>query len=548
MADQDDSKILQVEKTYNQILAKKEAKLSREALSEKRATQLTKYFIRERENDLKAQLDAQADRSRKNYERSMKKVLGAGEAAAAEVAMVREEKSVIAEHMAFMGRRRQEEELQAKREKEEREKWQQERERKKLAERQERMDKHEQAVKENKELQDQEKAAAQQKRLADAEKASERKKKLLKEVREAARHTIDTVDRKLQGAEQRRQEQIKKASDAYREHVERAVQKAEDCERRREELRQEKQKKLVDKALQFEARFRGPRSQQAEMQEDDASVDGSKDDGERGHKKSGETSKAARKENRTFAQTAPGQQDAQAASGEKKDKAEDKKQEEHGPASPRICYDSRELIDANNRAHKDYVRRNADLQQAGQRMMTNKKFKTLADAAASKEDSTEDPASARLRSLHKAYIAQEGKGRGGGHGESTTSGSATARTPRKELNRDTKRTCGLCEREFLFENLTGSAKHGTLQKLKNSPVGMHLHSSGRTRRLVLGHQDSGHALHQTLIGQASERSLADASNASEKAKNIPGVRLYDTDVPLCAACSYRVRIEAVDTL
>ncbi|CAK8986791.1 Uncharacterized protein SCF082_LOCUS700 [Durusdinium trenchii] len=116
---------LDVEKTYNQIVAKREAKLSRDALLERQATQLTKYFIRARQRELKDTVEKQAEQSRKHYERNLQKTKDAGEAAAAVAQMVQEEKIIISAHMAEKGRERMAQELRVKSERQEREKWQQ---------------------------------------------------------------------------------------------------------------------------------------------------------------------------------------------------------------------------------------------------------------------------------------------------------------------------------------------------------------------------------------------------------------------------------------
>lgn len=58
---------MEVEKTYELILKKKEEQLSRDALLERQATQLTKYFIRARQRELKDTVEKQVEQSRKHY-------------------------------------------------------------------------------------------------------------------------------------------------------------------------------------------------------------------------------------------------------------------------------------------------------------------------------------------------------------------------------------------------------------------------------------------------------------------------------------------------
>lgn len=102
---------MEVEKTYELILKKKEEQLSRDALLERQATQLTKYFIRARQRELKDTVEKQVEQSRKHYERNLQKV--------------QEEKVIISAHMAEKGKERLAEEHRVKSERREREKWQQ---------------------------------------------------------------------------------------------------------------------------------------------------------------------------------------------------------------------------------------------------------------------------------------------------------------------------------------------------------------------------------------------------------------------------------------
>ncbi|CAJ1435664.1 unnamed protein product [Effrenium voratum] len=200
----DEAHKIDVEKTYNQILAKRQAKLSRDALVERQATQLTKYFIRARQREVQDTIANQAEQSRKHYERNLQKTRDAGAAAAAVTQMVQEEKVIISTHMAEKGRERMAEELRAKSERQEREKWQQARvlyerfqaeERAKSRQEQEklRIEKLQESEKkhhENFKSNNQEKAElllqAQQKREHDAAKVLESKHKIWKENQKAS--------------------------------------------------------------------------------------------------------------------------------------------------------------------------------------------------------------------------------------------------------------------------------------------------------------------------------------------------------------------------
>ncbi|CAE8623937.1 unnamed protein product, partial [Polarella glacialis] len=89
-----------VEKTYNQILAKREAKLSKDALVERRALQITRYFMRESEKVEEEKLQKDSEMSRMNYDRDMLKFKADREATLEAKKVAEEEKAVIFDLMA----------------------------------------------------------------------------------------------------------------------------------------------------------------------------------------------------------------------------------------------------------------------------------------------------------------------------------------------------------------------------------------------------------------------------------------------------------------
>ncbi|OLP80920.1 hypothetical protein AK812_SmicGene38611 [Symbiodinium microadriaticum] len=189
--------------TYNEILAKREAQLSKDALAERQATQLTKYFIRARRRQQKETIEQQAEFSRRHYERNLQKAKDAGEAAAAMAQMVQEEKIIISAHMAEKGRERQAEELRAKEEQAERMKWQQARvlyerfqaderarlkqelESKKLEKLKENSKKHQEYFETKQKEKETELQDSQKKREAETLKVHEKKGRLAKECHKA---------------------------------------------------------------------------------------------------------------------------------------------------------------------------------------------------------------------------------------------------------------------------------------------------------------------------------------------------------------------------
>ncbi|CAE8676450.1 unnamed protein product, partial [Polarella glacialis] len=191
-----------VEKTYNQILAKREAKLSKDALVERRALQITRYFMRESEKVEEEKLQKDSEMSRMNYDRDMLKFKADREATLEAKKVAEEEKAVIFDLMAEKIRQKKEEEAKEKAKKEEREKWKQARvlyeqmqakERERLKkdlekERREQMlastERHKAAEKGVSSQQDEELKAAQAKVAAELLKTVERRKKLVLEARQ----------------------------------------------------------------------------------------------------------------------------------------------------------------------------------------------------------------------------------------------------------------------------------------------------------------------------------------------------------------------------
>eukprot|EP00930_Biecheleria_cincta_P024340 TRINITY_DN17431_c0_g1_i1.p1 TRINITY_DN17431_c0_g1~~TRINITY_DN17431_c0_g1_i1.p1 ORF type:complete len:573 (-),score=185.69 TRINITY_DN17431_c0_g1_i1:72-1790(-) len=563
---EDEGHKINVEKTYNQILAKREAKISKDALVERRACQLTKHFLRSRERDAKAQLEEQAKQSKVSYERSMQKSRDAAEAEAAAQIMVREERALISEHMREMGRQRKEAEIKAKEEKDEREKWKyarvlyerfqaeeraktlQDREREMTEKLEERAQKLEERLKEAKDLEEKKLQEKTEKLVAEQNKAAERKKKQLLEARQAVKTETERVDRKLREAEQRRNDQMKKMADAHRQQMEVVNQKVAECEERREKLREERHQRILEKAEQYQLRTRHSRLATEEEAEDE-SGDGSRD----GHDGPNKAGKLKRGMLPKHAQTQMDLQ--QTGTSENKDKDKEKKQEDgHHPASPRISYDSKELVDANNRAQKEYLRKVTDQQQANYVAFSRKKFKTLADDALIKQDSIDDPCFVRMRSLHSTYIEKsKGKGSSDPPGDAKQPGAAasppqpaSART-RREV-KEKSRLCGFCEREFPPESLVGSAKRRILERLKSR-------NPGDSRRLLDPLGPAGAIQGSGPPGQAAPVAAglpdrpaeaaaggAGASQAGLDHKPSPGLGLYDYEVPLCASCNHKVTV------
>lgn len=517
---------MEVEKTYELILKKKEEQLSRDALLERQATQLTKYFIRARQRELKDTVEKQVEQSRKHYERNLHKTRAAGEAAAAVAQMVREEKVIISTHMAEKGKERLAEEHKVKSERREREKWQQARilyerfqaeervrlrqavEKQRLQKLQESVAKHEGNIKDHRQNEAEEIKARRENNAKRAQLVHGSRREMQKIRQKDAKQTIGVRQRKMEAAEHRRQDLHLKVQEACREQMETVWQKVDVAERKKEEKRQERHQIIIDKAIALQERLAKLRGETSSEKEDESSGEG--------HEQSPRKQAGARGSTK---ESHP--HDSKAPTEKKEEVVEEVLQ--GGSSQQIISYDSKELIVANSKAHKDYVQRCGRIQQAGFEMQTKKHFKVLADAAV--VDENNDPPVARMRSLHAKHI-MEGPKRRQRMQEAKASGSSSARTPRQMVP-----TCGLCQRHFPLKNLIGSALNKTLQKVKEE-------LKGSESELCSTPQASAAVVPTSPT--ASDRPDAQASKAEDKI--LPGVRLYDTEIPLCAACYHRVRI------
>ncbi|CAJ1448068.1 unnamed protein product [Effrenium voratum] len=176
--------------------------------------------------------------------------------------------------------------------------------------------------------------------------------------------TFGRVPGKTEAAEQRRREQQQKVQDSCREQMEVVLQKVDEAERKRMEKRRAKLVQVLEKAARV-----WPKPPE---EEEDSSAEG--------EMSSDKVTRGPSKESQHESKLQPSNSET--------------KVEPVSPSSKMICYDSKELILANGRAHTDYVRRCAHLQQASYDMMTKKHFKAFL-AGATKED--EEPRARRMR-------------------------------------------------------------------------------------------------------------------------------------------------------
>lgn len=552
-AAQEEGSKVNVEKTYNDILAKREAKLAKDALMEGRAQVLTRHFLKSREAEEKKKLEKLAEFSQQRYEQSMKKVR---ETLAAENSLhqlVEEEKRIISETVQQKVKENHERQLQAQAEKREREKWKEarmlyeqmiaeerakkleENHQKKLNDLKESMSDKEKKYKESRENLDKKRSDTSESQVSAMKKVLDKRKALSKENYEAKHNLLQTVEQKIQQADSRRQEYQGQISELLRQHGEQINQKVNECLTAREQLRQDKAKQLFEKARQYRDHKGSRKSLELQVEGESGEevqvtqIETTAEPPHRPHRRTFGTSATAA--HRPTTELSSSQQRPDMSTTQKSDQFRTAKATEDPPRHEKK---QQEHIEATMRAHKDYIRRLEEIREADRKMMVTKKFKSVADAALSQEDKISDVCSTRMRSLHNMYI---GKGLKDSSTMSSASGASTARTPRREKHH----SCGLCEREFPLEHLVGSALQKNLMRLRNTLPDSRLPPAARAKKPMIGAEESPR---QALVRSSTMNLLEERPSPiipTVSTKVSPGDSLYDHEVPLCPSCYHFVR-------
>jgi len=204
-------------------------------------------------------------------------------------------------------------------------------------------------------------------------------------------------------------------------------------------------------------------------------------------------------------------------------KTEERKVRQHGAAMP--GFNSKELVDLNNDAAKDYVLRYKELDDAKFKMQNNKKYKVLSEGAAGQPD---DYRTSRLRAVHQTYMATKPK-------QKEPDTPISVRGDKRPVARTTPRTlrCGLCEKEFAPEHLVGSALRRTIERMRHqSPNLPKTPSQAPSPRKSQYYSEGGYE-----DGHTGEEHTSVAHKPATKKQS-----LYDYEVKLCVNCDIFVRI------
>lgn len=527
-----------VEKTTNGILSRRELHLSKEALLERHACHLTKRFMKMSEEYQQEKLKAEAAQSHMQHEQINQKAQQASESQDLLDNMVREQRQQIQAMIREKAHKREAEERQARDERLEREKWVQARkihdemeyERRRAAREdtaeevreklKEKSLKHEEAVK----VLDEEKKTALQMRIEREEKKAEEAEKRRRQRAVQARAQTSNRTEKREQADQRRQQLAEEAMKSAREAKERREQKVRELKQRADHELEERNKRFIGKLM------------------DDRRPEGSLQ---------GDSTRSRQAE-KPPNQEEPGRQGDRERQGDRpagEDDGSKSPREAKGVPNPSIYYYctprvGKELIDANVRVQKEYVRRCHDLEKDKHDMLTHKQFKSLAETAKTLGDKFEGGYTRKMRSLHRMYInpktredkspAASASPRGG-----ASSSTASAQpTPRKPLSLKLK-PCGLCDREYPVESLEGSALRRTVEKFRQQMPCLPRDGRWAEGRGAFGPSNDN-------MKKVHSMSEGDGLTTSQNSKSErPGESLYDYEVRLCTACWNFIRIACI---
>jgi len=505
-----------VEKTTNGIISRRELHLSKEALLERKACHLTKRFMKMAQEREQEKLKSQAEHSKKLYEQTVQRAQHASQAQKVLEQMVHEQRGQILELMRDKGRQRQDEERLAREERAERERWVQarmiydqmesERRSKQKEERerevQEKIKEKGQRYEEAAKLIEEEKKAQQKMKVEREEKKAEEAEKRRRARALEARAQSGVRTERLEQADTRRQQLAEEAQKSAREAIQKREQKVRELKQKADRELEERKRRYVGKLTDVRSRSEG--SQQGRQLE-----------------------------------RPPAQEDVvRQSSGVVEEPGSPKHQEVKASPQPSIYYYctprvGQDLVNANVRVQKEYVRRRNELAREEHEMFSRKQFKNLAEAAKTMGDKYEGGYTRKLRSLHRMYIdpkPREDRSTSASPRDGAAA-SGSKSTPRPPLDRRTA-SCALCDREVPLESLEGRALRTVVERFRQQmPC---LPREGRWARergaLLVGND------HVKKVG-----SIGEATCSTSKSER-PPESLYDYEVRICTSCWHYIRV------
>eukprot|EP00746_Dinoflagellata_sp_MGD_P152252 gnl/MRDRNA2_/MRDRNA2_83537_c0_seq2.p1 gnl/MRDRNA2_/MRDRNA2_83537_c0~~gnl/MRDRNA2_/MRDRNA2_83537_c0_seq2.p1 ORF type:complete len:532 (-),score=182.14 gnl/MRDRNA2_/MRDRNA2_83537_c0_seq2:98-1693(-) len=450
--------------TYSKLVEKRQLDLAKNALYEKQALQLTKRFMNQKEEHEREQREKQLELEHRLYEKSMKKVQESIAAEQLLEKMAREEKSQITAMMREKDEKKAQMEEEKKQQEDQRlwfihgrkkfEKVQAEAREKAGEEKLEelkkqiaaREEKHAEFVKESKAETDGAFKELVKKREAAMLKVDERRKAADVEATKQKKEAAAQSEEKRKAAEQRRRQihdrqvvAVKEASDARRERL-------HDRHGALQDEKEEQHLKLMEKEDHMQQRL------------EDMEID----------KQVQREEQAQRRYEARYEKAIQRKEQEEQRQRDMAQKIEDKHSK---PILSVMSSLQSELNDENVKAHKEYVRLRSELERQELKMRTKKKFKDVTEKAENLDESGGDPKCVpsrvtRMRALFNMYFADK-------------------QTPKDSINYDKmsvkkqqkifgirKIKCGLCEMEYISDNLPGIATRATIQKLRKGWMSM----------------------------------------------------------------------------
>jgi len=444
--------------TYSKLVEKRQLDLAKNALYEKQALQLTKRFMIQKEEMDREKNEKKAELEHQLYEKTMKKVQEQVAAEQLLEKMVKEEKSQITammrekdekkaqleeekkaaeeQKMWFIHGRRKYEKLQAD-ERKGKEGEETEKLKARIAEREER---HAEFLKECKGENDTAFKESIKKREVSMAKVDERRKASEVESLKQKKEQYSQAEERRKAAEQRRKEVQAKTVQSVRDRKEVQQRWLTD---RQDDLQKERRQlhdNLVEKEEHINQRVEDMQIELQEQREE----------------------KAQRRYESRYAKWMTRLENDETRAKELAQKIEDKHSK---PVLSVLSSVQSEMNDENVKAQKEYVRLRNELERQEYKMKTKKKFKDVTEKADSLDEGGGDPKCVpsrvtRMRALFNMYFAEK-------------------QTPKDSINyeklNDKKKLkvfgirkirCGLCEMDYISDNLPGIATRATIQKLR----------------------------------------------------------------------------------
>lgn len=522
-------------KTYESILIRKQARIAKEAAFERRARALTKHFLRAHEEKESHKLDNLHEVSQRSYEHSMEKVRDKFSSEAMKREMGREENRQIRKLMQERTRQQELEEQKREEKKAEREYFMQARiihSQLQCEERQRRIEEvqlkraeeikdrtRNKVEKEKDDTQEKDEKVKVEVQLSSAakydteiEKVTERRRMLNIQHNKERHEKLSARAEKEERALQQRQKRV--------ETMQQSIRTAEEERHRKvQERKQEDEEELFRRVEQMNLKVGGHLQDTPRMEP-----------------------RACSSRLQSIATVASKIE----TTAKEVDMESPKPQDRKVTRLVAPSFDSKELIESNASAHKEYVLRAKELDDIAQSMNVNKKYAKLAEGAAELPD---DYREARLKAVHQTHMGQ--KTTPASKKERSEAAGTTASTPSRQTSEDSPRSprpkprllrCGLCMREYPPDRLVGSALRKTVEKMRNQTANMPNNKAATTS--PVRQYERGTTKIRAVSPEDGERASILEAMAAKQPSPVRRRSLYDYEVKLCVNCDIFMRITA----